>query len=332
QMDMKSAFLYGKIEEEVYVCQPSGFEDPEFPNRVYKRGTIDKTSFIKKVKGDILLVQIYVADIIFGCTKKELCTEFEKLMHKKFQISSMGELTFFLGLQVIQKEDEIFISQDKYVDEILKKFGFSIVRITSTPMETSKPLLKDAEAKDVIVYLYRLMIGSLMYLTSLRLDIMFDVCACARFHVTPKVFYAVKRSFRYLKGQPKLGLWYPKDSPFDLEVYTDSDYVGASLDRKSTIGGCQFLESRLISWQCKKQIVVANSTTEAEIFIDNESTIYMVKNPVFHSKTKPIEIRHHFIRDSYKIHTDHNVADLPTKALDVSRFQFLTASIGMLNL
>ncbi|GJT09773.1 putative ribonuclease H-like domain-containing protein [Tanacetum coccineum] len=295
QMDVKSAFLYGKIEEEVYVCQPLGFEDPEFPNRVYKvekalyglhqayrawyktfstylldngfqRGQIDKTLFIKRVKSDILLVQVYVDDIIFGSTKKELCTEFEKLMHKKFQMSSMGELTFFLGLQVTQKDDGIFISQDKYVDEILKKFGFSTVKTASTPMETSKPLMKDENAEDVDVHLYRSMISSLMYLTSLRPDIMFVVCACERFQVTPKVshLHAVKRIFRYLKGQPKLGLWYPNDLPFDLEAYTDSDYAGASLDRKSTTGGCQFLGSRLISWQCKKQTLVSNSTTEAE--------------------------------------------------------------------
>ncbi|GKB15780.1 putative ribonuclease H-like domain-containing protein [Tanacetum coccineum] len=238
-MDVKSAFLYAKIKEEVYVCQPPGFEDPEFPGRVYK------------VKDDILLVQVYVDDIIFGSIKKELCTEFERLMHKKFQMSSMGELTFFLGLQVMQKEDGIFISQDKYVDEILKKFGFSTVRIASTPMETLKPLLKDAEAKDVDDHLYRSMIGSLMYLTASRPDIMFDVCACAIFQVTPKVshLHVVIRIFRYLKGQPKLGLWYPKDSPFDLEAYSDRDYAGASLDRKSTTGGCQFLRSRLISWQ-----------------------------------------------------------------------------------
>ncbi|GJZ85833.1 hypothetical protein Tco_0651172 [Tanacetum coccineum] len=238
-------------------------------------------------------------------------------------------------------------------------------------METLKPLLKDAEAEDVDVHLYRLMIGSLMYLTSSRPDIMFVVCACARFQVTPKVLHlhAIKRIFRYLKGQPKLGPWCPKDSPFDLKAYTDSDYDGASLDRKSTIGGCQFLGSRLMSWQCKKQTIVANSTNEAEyvaaasccgqvlwiqnqmldygynfmntkIFIDNESTICIVKNPVFHSKTKHIEIRHHFIRDSnekkliqmIKIHTYQNVADLLTKAFDVSRFQYLIASIRMLNL
>ncbi|GKC80795.1 putative ribonuclease H-like domain-containing protein [Tanacetum coccineum] len=236
QIDVKSAFLYGTFKEEVYVCQPPMFEDPEFPNKVYK----NYISINRRDKGDILLVQVYVDDIIFGSTKKSLCTEFEKMMHKKFQMSSMGKLTFFLG-------------------------RFSDVKIANTPMETHKPLLKDADGEDVDEHLYRSMIRSLMYLTSLRPNIMFAVCACARFQVNPKVshLHAVKRIFRYLKGQPKLGLWYPKDSPFDLEAFTNRDYAGVSLDRKSTIGGCQFLGCRLISWQCKKQTVVANSTTEA---------------------------------------------------------------------
>ncbi|GJV74692.1 uncharacterized mitochondrial protein-like protein [Tanacetum coccineum] len=138
--------------------------------------------------------------------------------------------------EVMQKENMIFISQDKYMDEILKKFVFSIMRIASTPMEISKPLLKDVEVEDVDVHLYRSMIRSLMYLISSRPDIMFDVYACARFQVTPKVLHlhAVKRIFRYLKGQPKLVLWYHKDSLFDLEAYSDSDYAGTSLDMKST--------------------------------------------------------------------------------------------------
>ncbi|GJR59532.1 putative ribonuclease H-like domain-containing protein, partial [Tanacetum coccineum] len=399
QMDVKSAFLYGKIDEEVYVSQPPGFLDPKYPEKVYKvvkalyglhqaprawyatlstfllkngyrRGTIDKTLFLKKDKHDIILVQVYVDDIIFGSTKKSWCDEFEALMKSRFQMSSIGELTFFLGLQVKQKPDGIFISQDKYVAEILKKFDFASVKTVSTPIETQEPLVKDEEASDVDVHLYRSMIGSLMYVTASRPDIMFAVCACSRFQVTPKTSHlsAVKRIFRYLKGKPKLGLWYPRESSFDLESYSDSDYAGANLDRKSTTGGCQFLGRRLITWQCKKQTIVATSTTEAEyvaaasccgqvlwiqnqmldygfnfmntkIYIDNESTICIVKNPVYHSKTKHIAIRHHFIRDAYekkliqvlKIHTNDNVADLLTKAFDVSRFQFLVVSIGMIN-
>nr|GEX52856.1 copia protein [Tanacetum cinerariifolium] len=177
QMDVKSAFLYGKIDEEVYVSQPPGFIDPKFPNKVYKvvkalRGLIDKTLFIKKDKKDIMLVQVYVDDIIFCSTKKSWCDEFETLMKNRFQMSSMGELTFFLGLQVKQKEDGIFISRDKYVAEILKKFDFLSVKTASTPIETKKPLVKDEKAVDVDVHLCRSMIGSLMYLNASRPDIM----------------------------------------------------------------------------------------------------------------------------------------------------------------
>nr|GEW97605.1 copia protein [Tanacetum cinerariifolium] len=242
QMDVKSSFLYGKIKEEVYVRQPPRFKDPDFPDRVYK---VEKhcMDYIKLLElGDILLVQVYVDDIIIGSTKKELCIAFERLMHEKFQMSSMGELTFFLGLQVKQKKDGLSISQDKYVAKILKKFVFIEVKTASTSMETQKPLLKDEDGEEVDVHMYRSMIGSLMYLTSLRPDIMFTVCACAIYQINLKVSYLhdVKRMFRYLKGQPKLGLWYPKDSLFDLVAYTDSDYARASLDRKSTTGGKYF--------------------------------------------------------------------------------------------
>ncbi|GJU45497.1 putative ribonuclease H-like domain-containing protein [Tanacetum coccineum] len=302
--------------------------------------------------------------------ESSMVKDFEDLMQKEFKMSSMGELTFFLGLQVKQSIGGIFLSQDKYVTDILNKFDFRTIKPASTPIEAHKSLGKDEEGEDVDVHLYRSMIGCLMYLTASRPDIMFAVCLCARFQVTPKVshLHAVKRIFRYLKHQPKLGLWYPKDSPFHLEAFSDSDYAGDNHDRRSTSGGCQYLGRRLVSWQCKKQTIVAISSTEAEyvaaasccaqvlwmqnqlldygfnfmnteIHIDNESTICIVKNPVFHSKTKHIQIRHHFIRDCYeqrlinvvKVHTDDNVADLLTKGFDLARFNFLVVTIGMMN-
>nr|GEV98117.1 uncharacterized mitochondrial protein AtMg00810-like [Tanacetum cinerariifolium] len=212
-------------------------------------------------------------------TNKDLCKAFEKLMKDKFQMSSMGELILFLGLQVKQKPRwDIFVSRDKYVAKILRKFGLTDGKSASTPIDTKNPLLKDPDGDDVDVHTYISMIGSLMYLTSSRPDIMFAVCACARFQVTPKAshFHAVKRIFRYLKGKPHLGLWYPKDSPFNLVAYLDSDYAGASLDRKSTTGGCQFLGCRLISWQCKKQTVVATSSTKADLVrnVDSSTKFY----------------------------------------------------------
>nr|GEW11381.1 hypothetical protein [Tanacetum cinerariifolium] len=180
-IDVKSAFLYGTIEEEVYVCQPPGFEDPRFPNKVYK-----------------------VEKALYG-------------LHQAPRAC-----------------------QDKYMADILNKFDFTTVKTASTLIEPNKALIKDVEAEDVDVHLYRSMIGSLMYLTTFRPTIMFAVCTCARFQVTPKTLrlHDVKRIFRYLKGQPKLGLWYPRDSPFDLEAFSNSHYAGASLDRKSTTGGC----------------------------------------------------------------------------------------------
>ncbi|GJS92371.1 putative ribonuclease H-like domain-containing protein [Tanacetum coccineum] len=232
KMDVKSVFLYGKIKKEVYVCQLPRFEDPDFPNRVYK---VEKALYglHQAPRAWYETLSTYLLDNGF---------------HK-----GKIDMTLFIrkdkGLQVKQKEDGIFISQDKYVTEILKKFSYTDVKTASTHMETQKLLLKDKDGKEVDVHLYRSMIGSLMYLTSSRPDIMFVVCVCARYQVNPKVshLHAIKRIFGYLKGQPKLGLWYPKDSPFDLVAYTDSDYAGASLDKKSTTGGCQFLGSRLIS-------------------------------------------------------------------------------------
>nr|GEU63852.1 putative ribonuclease H-like domain-containing protein [Tanacetum cinerariifolium] len=264
QIDVKSTFLHGTIDEEVYVMQPLGFQDPEFPNRLYK---VEKAMY--GLHHDPKAWYVYVDDIIFGSSNPQLCREFEALMHDKFQMSDMDELTFFLGLQVLQNKDGILLSQDKYVGDILKKFGYSDVRSANTPMDKKNPWGKDGPGKDVELHLYRSMIGSLMYITASRPDIMFVVCACARNQVTPKGchLHVVKRIFRYLKGHPKLGLWYPKESFFDLVAYSDSDYGRATQDRKSTTRGCQFLGRRLISWQCKNHTIVATSTTEAEYVV-----------------------------------------------------------------
>nr|GEZ48128.1 hypothetical protein [Tanacetum cinerariifolium] len=239
QMDVKSTFLYGIIDEEAPRAWYGTLSKYLLKNG-FQRGTIDQTLFIKKQREDFILVQVYVDDIIFRSSNPQLCREFEALMHEKFQMSAMGD--------------------------ILKKFRYTDVRSLNTPMDKENPWGKKGNGKDVDLHLYRFMIGSLMYLTASRRDIMFAVCACARHQVTPKEchLHAVKRIFRYLKGNPKLGLWYPKDSPFDLVSFSDSDYGGATQDRKSTTGVCQFLGRRLISWQCKKQTIVATSTTKAE--------------------------------------------------------------------
>ncbi|GJU80011.1 putative ribonuclease H-like domain-containing protein [Tanacetum coccineum] len=304
QMDVKSAFLYSTINEEMYVSQSPGFVDPKFPKKVYKvikalyglhqapkawyatlstfllksgyiRGTINKTLFIKKDKNDIILM------------------------------SSMGELTFFLGLLVKQKKDGIFISQDKYVAKILKKFDFTSMKTASTPIETQKSLTKDEEATDVDVHLYISTIGSLMYLT-----------ASSTLKANPNWAFGILEC-HYLTRKPT----------------QNCDYAGANLDRKSTTIEAEYVAAanccRQVLWIQNQMLDYGFNFLNTKIYIDNESTICIVKNPMFYSKIKHIEIRHHFIRDAYekkliqvlKIHTDDNVADILTKAFDVSSSQ-----------
>ncbi|KAJ9542631.1 hypothetical protein OSB04_029137 [Centaurea solstitialis] len=385
QMDIKNVFLNGKLNEEVYVAQPPGFVDPKFPDHVYKlnkalyglkqaprfvRGKIDSTLFLKKYPKHILLVQIYVDDIIFGSTNPKLCEKFELLMKSEYKMSMMGELTFFLGLQIKQSEKGIFINQGKYVHEMLKKFDLTSCTPMKTPMAPPLSLEKDSKGKPVDVTLYRGMIGSLLYLTASRPDIMYSTCLCACYQAEPKESHltAVKRIFRYLKGTPNLGLWYSKDSGFDLTAYSDSDFVGCKIDRKSTTGGCHLLGGKLVSWTSKKQNSVSTSTAEAEyvasgiccaqvlwlrnqlqdydiqhskipIYCDNNSAIAIANNPVLHSKTKHIEVRYHFIRDhvmngDIELHfvpTEYQLAELFTKPVDVTRFNMLISELGMLN-
>jgi hypothetical protein len=357
QMDVKSAFLNGPIKEEVYVEQPPSFEDSEYPNHVYKLSKAlyglkqaprawyeclrdflitngfkvrkaDPTLFTKSIAKDLFVCQIYVDDIIFGSTNKSTCEEFSRIMIQKFEMSMMGELKYFLGFRIKQLQEGTFISQTKYIQDILKKFGMKDGKHIKTPMGTNGHLDLDTGGKSVDQKVYRSMIESLLYLCASRLDIMLSVCMCARFQADPKEVHlsVVKRIMRYLVYTPKFGLWYPKGSTFDLIGYSDADWAGCKIDRKSTSGTCQFLGRSLVSWSSKKQNSVALSTAEAEyiatghccaqllwmrqtlrdydyklskvpLLCDNESAIRMADNPVEHSHTKHIDIWYHFLRD-----------------------------------
>ncbi|WJX51639.1 hypothetical protein P8452_37816 [Trifolium repens] len=397
QMDVKSTFLNGVISEEVYVKQPPGFEDLKNPDYVYKlkkslyglkqaprawyerlsnfllengfqKGQIDNTLFRKTTKKDILIIQIYVDDIIFGSTNASLCKSFSKLMQDEFEMSMMGELKFFLGIQINQGKDGTYIHQSKYTKELLKKFNLEDCKIMSTPMHPTSSLSKEEIGSKVDQKLYRGMIGSLLYLTASRPDILYSVCLCARFQSDPREPHltAVKRIFRYLKGTTNLGLLYKKSLDSKLVGFCDADYAGDKIERKSTSGNSQFIGENLISWASKRQTTIALSTAEAEyisaakcctqllwmkyqledyniaessipLYCDNTAAIHLSKNPILHSRAKHIEINHHFIRDHVQkgtiniqfIDTDHQWADIFTKPLAIERFDFIKKNLNM---
>nr|GEV79478.1 retrovirus-related Pol polyprotein from transposon TNT 1-94 [Tanacetum cinerariifolium] len=326
QMDVKSAFLTGKLKEEAYVKQPPGFKSSEFPDYIYKldkvlyglkqaprawyktlstfliqnkfaKGSIDNILFIYKSKRDVHLVQVYVNDIIFGSTSYKLCKQFEKLMTKKFEMSMMGELTYFIRLQIKQDDKGISIFQEQYTRNLLKKyeiFDSSLVRTPMVPPNNLGPYLAD---KPVTKTLYRGMIGSLMYLTATRLDIKFSTVLCARYQSNPNESHliAVKRILMYLKGTPNLGLYYPKCLGFDHKGYSNSDYAYCNMDRKITsdeaeyvtADGCCFsilwIKSQLSDYDIHYKIV--------PIFCDNTSAIAISNNPFLHSRTKHTDKR-----------------------------------------
>jgi hypothetical protein len=295
QMDVKSAFLNGPIKEEVYVEQPPGFEDDRYPDHVYKLSKalyglkqaprawyeclrdffisnafkvrkVDPTLFTKTFNGDLFVCEIYVDDIIIGSTNQKSYKEFSRVMMQKFEISMMGELNYFLGFQVNQLKEGTFISQMKYTQDLLKRFGMKDAKPAKTPMGTDVHLDLDKGGKSVDQKAYWSMIGSLLYLCASRPDIMLSVCMCARFQSNPNECHlvAVKRILRYLVSTPCFGIWYPNGSTFDLIGYSDSDYAGCKVDRKSTSGTYQFLGRSLVSWSYKKQTFIALSTVEAE--------------------------------------------------------------------
>jgi hypothetical protein len=287
QMNVKSVFLIGYINELVYVEQPPGFKDDKKLNHVYKlkkvlyglkqaprswyerlrnfllskgfkMGKVDTTLFTKKVGIDLFVLQIYVDDIIFGSTNQDFYEEFGKMMANEFEMSMIGELSYFLELQMKQMKNDTFISQGKYIKDMIKKFGLQDAKPMSTPMGTNDQLSVDASGNMVDQKLYRSMIGSLLYVTASRPDVMFSMCKCARYEASPREgnLKATKRILRYLKGTHDVGLWFPKGSSFELIGYSDSDYGGCKIDRMSTSGACQLLGRSLVSWSSKKQKVL----------------------------------------------------------------------------
>ncbi|GJR31516.1 retrovirus-related pol polyprotein from transposon TNT 1-94 [Tanacetum coccineum] len=372
QMDVKTDFLNGELKEEVYISQLEGFVEQDNPSHVYKlkkalyglkqapriwydmlssflisqefsKGAVDLTLFTRHAGNDILLIQIYVDDIIFASTNTAMCDEFANQMTSKFKMSMMGQMSFFLGLQISQSPRGIFINQSKYASEIVKKYGLNAADSVDTPMIETKKLDEDLQGKPVDAILYRGMIGSLMYLTASRLNLNYAICLCAWYQAKPteKHLQAVKRIFRYLNGTINMGIWYSKDTDMSLITYADVDHAGCQDTRRSTPGSAQFLGDKLVSWLSKKQKSTAISSTEAEYITlsgcDNKSAIALCCNNVQHSRAKHIDIRYHFIKEKvengivelYFVRTEYQLADIFTKPLPRERFNFLIDKLGM---
>nr|GEX11584.1 retrovirus-related Pol polyprotein from transposon TNT 1-94 [Tanacetum cinerariifolium] len=400
QTDVKTAFLHGSLKEDVYVCQPEGFIYVDHPSHVYKlkkalyglkqaprawydellmflvhhhffKGTIDLMMFIRCFQDDILVVQVYVDAIIFGSTHPMYIQLFSDLMKSRFEMSMIGQMMFFLGLQVNQSPCGIFINQSKYMLEILNKYGMESCDPVGTPMEIKDKLDLDQNGTPVDATKYHSMIGALMYLRSSRPDIVHATCLCSRYQAKPteKHLKEVKSIFRYLRGTINTGLWYTKDSGFELTRFSDADYVGCKDTFKSTSGGAQFLGEKLVSWSLKKQNCTMLSTAEAEyvsisaccaqvlwmqtqltdygfhfnkipIYCDSKSAIAVSCNLVQHSRTKHIAVRYHFIKEHvdkgtnelYFVKTDYQLADIFTKALPTDHFNYLVCRLGMRSL
>ncbi|GJZ37918.1 retrovirus-related pol polyprotein from transposon TNT 1-94 [Tanacetum coccineum] len=373
QMDVKTAFLNGELKEEVYASQPEGFVDQDNPSHVYKlkkalyglkqalrawydmlssflisqhlsKGAVDPTLFTWKARNDLLL------------------------MTTKFKMSMMGQMSFFLGLQIFQNPRGIFINQSKYAYEIVKKYGMLTSDSVDIPMVEKSKLDKDLHGTPIDATLYRGMIRSLMYLISNRPGLIYAVCLCARYQAKPtkKHLNAVKRIFRYLKGTINMGLWYSKDTGMSMTAYADADHAGCQDTRRSTSGSAQFLGDKLISWSSKKQKWTAISSTKVEyialfgccaqilwmrsqlanygfqfnkipLYYDNKSAIALCCNNIQHSQAKHIDVRYHFIMEQvekgimelYFVRTEYHLADIFTKPLQRERFNFLIEKLGM---
>jgi hypothetical protein len=397
QMDVKTTFLNGVIEEEVYVEQPQGFETHDSQTHVcrlkkalyglkqaprawygridsflmslgFTKSKADSNLYFKVVDGGPVILLLYVDDLFLTGDEK-LITESKRKLAAEFEMKDLGMMHYFLGLEVWQRPSEIFLNQGKYVVEILKRFRMMDCKAMPTPMVTNLKLLSDTSSETVDATMYRQMIGSLMYLTNTRPDICFAVNTLSQYMVEPRSVHliATKHVMRYLKGTIDYGLRYASDREISLQGFTDSDWAGSVADQKSTSGCCFSMGSTMISWFSRKQTSVALSTTEAEyiaacsasneavwlrkllaglfdleleatcIWCDNQSCVKLTENPVFHDKSKHIEIRYHYIRDMVQrgavklqyVATDEQIADVLTKPLSRVKFVYFRDKLGV---
>ncbi|KAM2607610.1 hypothetical protein TB2_036145 [Malus domestica] len=396
QLDVSNAFLHGNLSESVFMIQPPGFEDPLQANHVCKLhkslyglkqaprawyeklhtalsslgflGSQNDHSLFVKQTPDLVFILVYVDDILVTGPNSQACRDTISQLSALFLIKDLGPLHFFLGIEVKRSSSGIFISQPKYILDLLKRAHMDGAKPCATPLSTSSldhtsPLLSNPAE-------YRSLVGGLQYLTWSRPDLSFAVNLVCQFMHQPRESHlqAVKRILRYLKGTIDLGLWFPKCSkPLSLTAFSDADWAGCHLDRRSTGGFCVFLGDSLISWSAKKQPTVARSSTEAEyrslantaaeitwickllvdvglvlpcpptLWCDNISAISLAKNPIFHARTKHVEIDYHYIREKVLsnavsvqfVCSQDQLADICTKSLSKARFIFLRDKLSL---
>ncbi|KAH9695599.1 hypothetical protein KPL71_022832 [Citrus sinensis] len=398
QMDVKSAFLNGFLEEEVYIEQPLGYMvkghedkvlrlkkalyglkqaprawnsriDKYFQEKGFTKCPYEHALYVKEKDGDILIVCLYVDDLIFTGSNPSLFEEFKRVMIKAFEMTDIGLMTYYLGIEVKQNEEDIFISQESYAKEILKRFKMNDCKPISTPVECGVKLSKYDECEDIDPTFFKSLVGSLRYLTCTRPDILYAVGLVSRYMENPKTthFKAAKRILRYIKGTINFGLLYSFSNDYKLIGYSDSDWGGDVDDRKSTTGFVFFMGDTAFTWMSKKQPIVTLSTCEAEyvaatssvchaiwlrnllkelslaqeepteICVDNKSAIALSKNPVFHDRSKHIDTRYHFIRECIArkevqvkyVKSQDQAADIFTKPLKQEDFARFRSLLGV---
>ncbi|KAE8728448.1 hypothetical protein F3Y22_tig00004355pilonHSYRG00008 [Hibiscus syriacus] len=370
QMDVKSAFLNGVLEEEVYIQQSSGYEVKGHEDKNgFNKCPYEHALYIKIKDEDILIVCLYVDDLIFTESNPSMFNEFKDVMMKEFEMTDMGLMAYYLGIEVKQQNDGIFISQESYAKEILKKFKMENCKPISTPAEYGIKMTKHEEGESVDPTFFKSLVGSLRYLTYTRPDILHAVGLVSRYMESPTTthFKAAKRILRYLKGTIDFGLFYSVSNDYKLVGYSDSDWGGDIDNRRSTTGFVFFMGDIAFTWMSKKQPIVTLSTCEAEyvattscvchaiwlrnllkeigliqeeptkVCVDNKSAIALAKNPVFHDRSKHIDIRYHYIRECVArkdveveyMKSQDQVADIFTKPLTSEDFLRLRNLLGV---